>query len=596
LPRFLRAIISTFAVLSLVANPISPAHSAPPITRAEYEACQAADEESFRRAVQAITVKALEEATKDIDYETAVGGEWRQLGLDDILDRRVDLAVAEVREETSWAALIKSLANKETAQQLATAVAERVYRSGPVTSAIEQLATGVGKAVGKQIEVASLDAATPALECLRAFLGLRYGSMVAGAVAGEAESDFGINARAGGAEISAGAVLRQRGESISGAAILLVRRQLANMASRIGQRLVGSVLARLVSVVAGGIGLVLIAKDIWELRHGVLPIIAEEMKAQATKDKVREELTRTISQQIGEHVKEIASKAAERIVEIWQEFRRAHIKALALAERYPAFKSFLETVKPEALARLDEVVGLVLGAEGEAGILRRLDDGSLNVAVTVLPEPGMDIARETRSVEAALRWSDLAGERLDKVIEYEIHRRAKPEDFTKASLARIFNLDDPLAISRLAPVRPEARDVLFDLGPERLKSLARSLTQAELETLASYLTGLDKGPRERVLGAVAGEPGTMRILASARVRDAVISSADQSAAVDMMLRPEGAIAPRAIAEDFRSAWDGRVKPILLWEKHPAVVGAGLIALALIVLMLHRLLWPRRQIV
>ena len=57
-------------------------------------------------------------------------------------------------------------------------------------------------------------------------------------------------------------------------AILLVRRQLANMAARIGQRLAGSILARLVSVVAGGIGLVLIAKDIWELRNGVLPIIA----------------------------------------------------------------------------------------------------------------------------------------------------------------------------------------------------------------------------------------------------------------------------------------------------------------------------------
>ena len=33
-------------------------------------------------------------------------------------------------------------------------------------------------------------------------------------------------------------------------------------------------LGRLVSVVAGGVGLVLIAKDIWDFRHGVLPIIA----------------------------------------------------------------------------------------------------------------------------------------------------------------------------------------------------------------------------------------------------------------------------------------------------------------------------------
>ncbi len=157
---------------------------------------------------------------------------------------------------------------------------------------------------------------------------------------GDAERDFGIVASTGGAEVTSGSVLKQSSEGITGAAILLVRRQLANMAARIGQRLAGSILARLVSVVAGGIGLVLIAKDIWELRNGVLPIIAEEMKSKETKDKVKEELAKGISEQIGEHLHEIAAKSAERIVEIWQEFRRAHEQVLDLAERNPAFRTF----------------------------------------------------------------------------------------------------------------------------------------------------------------------------------------------------------------------------------------------------------------
>jgi hypothetical protein len=588
-----RSAVSTIVTLSMVASHISPALCAAPMTRAEYEACQAGDEEGFRRAVEAITVKALEEGTKGFDYLGAVTEQWRQLGLDEVLDKRVDLAVDEVRAETSWSSLFKSLASKEKAQELATTVTERVYRSEAINSAIEQLATGVGKEVGKRIELAAHDAAAPALECLRAFVGPRYGATVAGVVSGDAERDFGVDATTGGAEISSGAVLRQSGEGIAGAAVLLIRRQLANMASRLGQRLVGSVLARLVSVVAGGIGLVLIAKDLWDLRNGVLPIIAEEMKAQATKDKVKAELASSIAEQIGDHLKDIAAKSAARVVEIWQNFRSAHMKALELAEHHEGFKSFLDTVPPGSLARLDEVTGLVLGAEGEAGILKRLDDGTLNEAVKSLSEPAMDIARETRSLDAALKWSELADDQLPKVVEYGLYRRASPDDFTKASLARVFALDDPLAIARLATVKREARDVLFDLDSTKLKTLARSLTEAELATLAGYLTGLEKGPRERVLDAVAAQPGKMRVLASERVRDAVIASADQGAAVEMMLRSQGASAATIVA-DFRSAWQGRVSPILLWDKHPMAIGVLALLVIVLLLMLRRLLLPRRR--
>lgn len=590
--RIPRAAVSALLILSLAANCASPALAAQPLTRADYEACQSGDEASFRRSVEAISIRALENGTKGIDYAAAVAEAWRREGLDDILDKRVDIAIAEVRAEESWSGLAKSLVNKEKAQALAKEVAERVYRSDAVKSAIEGLATSVGKEVGKSIELASQDATGPALECLRAFLGPRYGATVAGVVTGDAERDFGVAAASGGAEVTSGSVLKQSSQGITGAAILLVRRQLANMAARIGQRLAGSILARLVSVVAGGIGLVLIAKDIWELRNGVLPIIADEMKSKETKDKVKEELAKGIQEQIGEHLHEIAAKSADRIVEIWQDFRHAHLQVLNLAERNPSFRTFLDGTKPESLARLDEVTALVMGAEGEAGVLKRLDDGSLKEAVQILPEPAMDIARATRSIDSAMRWSDLSADKLNKVLEYEIYRRASPDDFTKASLARLLALDDGLAVTRLAGISREAREQLFDLDAKDLKGLARSLTEAELATLASYLTGLDKAPRERVLRAVAGTPARMQILASARVRDAVIASSDQLAAVDMMLRDTGAGIDTTVA-DFRAAWEGRIAPMLVWEKHPLPIAAGAILFLLVLLLFRRLLFVRR---
>ena len=75
------------------------------------------------------------------------------------------------------------------------------------------------------------------------------------------------------------------------------------------------------------------------------------MKSKETKDKVREELAKSIAEQIGDGLKEIAEKTAERVVEIWLEFRRAHAKVVELAERQEDFKRFLDTREGRATCR-----------------------------------------------------------------------------------------------------------------------------------------------------------------------------------------------------------------------------------------------------
>jgi hypothetical protein len=592
LPFFLRPAVSALLVLALTTRAAAPAFAAPPMTRADYEACQAADEAGFRRSIEALSLKALEAGVKSFDYRSSVDVQWRRLGMDDLLAKRVDLAISEVRSETSWAGLAQSLINSEKAQEISSAVAERVYKSDAMKTAIEALATGVGNDVGRTLELASQEAVSPALECLRAFLGGRYGATVAGVVSGDVEKDFGVQAAAGRATVSSGSVLQQSGQGIAGAAMILMRRQLANIAARVGQRLAGSILARLVSLAAGGVGLVLVAKDIWELRNGVLPIVADEMKSEATKNLVKDELAKTIGEQINAHLHEIAAKAADRVVEIWRSFRAAHLKALDLAERNEGFRSFLDTVKPEQLARLDEVVALLLASDGEAGVLKRLKDGTLNEAVRFLPEPAMTIARDTRSVDAALGWSALAGDQMPKVLEHEIYKRAAPQGFTRKTLNTLLALDDHVAITRLAALQPDARDRLFGLPNEDLKRLARAFSESELESLSRYLDGLDPEPRQRVLAAVAATPGKMHSLAAPRVRNAVLASRDQARAVDMMLR-DGSGSPEAILGDARAAWEGQISLLLIWEKHPLVViGLGLLGVILL-LMLRRLFRPRR---
>lgn len=571
----------------------SVAAFAEPISRADYEACQAKDDNALRSAVTTIVADAIRNGTKSIDYKALVADQWRRRNLDQIIDARVDLAIAEVTNETSWSDRLQSLAYAEKAQQLATAVAERVYRSDAVKTAIEDLAGGVAKEVGKTIEFASSDATGPLLDCLKAYVGPRYGGAVATALAGDASRGVLVDPKKGSSAVSAGSMLTESSGGLAGATILIVRRQLANLAERVGQRIVGSVLSRLVSVVAGGVGLVLIAKDLWDFRNGVLPIIATEMKAPGTKDKVQDELAKTLKDQMNEHVDAIAQAAAEQVIEIWQSFRRAHDLVLRISDQNGAFRAFLDGVKPDALPRLDEVVAILVTSEGEGSILKRLQDGSLNTAVHLMPAQGMEIARDLKSIQAGLDWTALAGDQLPKVIDLELHKRIQAKDLTRASLDRILALNDRTAIIKVASIPPDARDILFTLSSSDLNNLLRSLSEDELKALAGYLSGLKPEPREKVLQAVANEPAKMQVLQSQRVRERIIASRDQGAAVDMMLAVSSNLSPKAFVDDAELVWDGRVDPLLLWDKHPQPVAlAGLLALIFLV-WLARLFRPRR---
>jgi hypothetical protein len=238
-------------------------------------------------------------------------------------------------------------------------------------------------------------------------------------------------------------------------------------------------------------------------------------------------------------------------------------------------------------------VALVLAGEGEAGVLRRLGDGTLHTAVSTLPPAAMEIAREARSLETAFKWSAVAGASLPKVVELEIHRRAAPDSFTKAGLQRLLALDDRLATVRLAALPPATRDTLFELDSPALVRLARALDEPQLESLARYLTALEREQAQRVLSVVSQAPARMADIASPRVREAIIASRDQAAALSMMLQAASALDPSVPLAHARLVLDGRVSPMLLWEKHAvAMVLVGLLALILLAL-LKRLLFPPR---
>ncbi len=600
--RLFRQMVSGATALSLLIATTAPTFAADPqtaTTQVKANAplpanCQVGDEEAFRNAIDSLTYAAIAKGLEGVEYPALVNIAWRETGADLALDQRVTKSVTEIQEETSWSTLLSSLASQEAAQALATSVAERTYRSEEMNKAIEAIAADVGRQLTSRIELATLDAAAPAVACVRAFLGPRYGASVSMLVADDTGKAFQQTAAAGSASVTNTDLAVQSKGLIAGAVILVARKALANLAKRIGQRVVGAVLGKIVSVVAGGIGLILIAKDIWEMRAGILPIIESEMRSDDTKSKVKAEIALAIAEQLQTHLKDISAGTADHILQVWHEFKAAHAKVLELTEKQPAFKAFMNTVSAVQLPRVDRVVALVLASEGEPGVAKRLSDGTLDEAAKRMPDPVLDIATDTRSLDEAFGWQQLAGSQVAKVAANELHRIAKPKDFTVESLKQLLALDDKYAVTRIGALPRDLREAVGGMTPERQRSLSRSLGSDEFNLFAGYVQGLKRNAAVRLISAVADDPTRMKLFSQANLQQAVLTSRNQEAAVGLMLRDGSLFNFVNLQQDFDLVTSGDVSPLLLWYKHTAAVSTGLGGSLLLLLMLFRMFGGRRR--
>ncbi|MBI1385105.1 MAG: hypothetical protein GC150_09365 [Rhizobiales bacterium] len=598
----LTAVAFLFADLAAVVGPTralaqgsaitGPAAGAPGITLTGGD-CEVDDEDAFRERVRELAVTTFRDGIARVDVPLVVADQWRENAFAALIDRLVDEAADQLREETDWDQLVATLADSDKAKALAERMAERVYRSDAFKTAVEELAGDAGREIASHIELATIDAAVPAVRCVRTYLGNRYGRGIARLVAEDTRAEFDPTAEGVAASVGTGQVVVAGSEAIAGAMVLLVRRTLERMARRVGQRVVGAVLSRIVSVIAGGVGVVLIAKDIWELRHGVLPIIAEEMKSETAKEAVKREIAASISEQMAAQIDELATTTADRIVAVWHEFRSAHQKVIDLAVANPTFRTFVDGIPRVDLPRLDRIVALVVTREGEEGISRRLADGSLTIAMRELPPAALEIADDTGELALGFAWLRLAGGRIEDVANYELHRSSRPDDFSEATLTAILALADRLAIARILELPADARRVLAELETGRLRTLARSLTSGELDTLSGYVTGLATGARERILVSLSEDPRRMQSLAIPGVRRAVLASRDQAAALGVALASTGAFDLFALQRTLSAVLRGDISPYLLAAKHPYAIGTALILLFFAYLFLRRLLFGPR---
>jgi len=584
------------AIASLVGQAPLAAYAQSPVV-VTVDECRNLSDTDVRDRIREVAATSLKSELTAIDYPALVNTYWAKAEVNARIDREIDSAVALVRSDTSWADRAYSTVSRSSAARYATAVADKAYNSEGFKDALNEVATGVARDAGAQIEKATARISNPVIACVQTALQSRYGGAIAQVFAQESEKNLEANAGQPAVKIGTSDLVASNAASISGMILVVTRRVIGKVVQSVGARIAGVVASRIVSSVAGLVGLALIAKDIYDAGDGVFPVIAERMKSDETKLLIKDEIGKSIQTDISQQVGAIAQETSERLYAAWLDFKQKYNRLLALSEKYPAFSEFLKDRRLDQLGKLAQIVDILYGTEGEQKVLERVANGSLNKALLDLTDAGLVIAEEQKSIEKALRWTSIAGRDLPRVVDLGVYRWLPVEGLTSENLQKILSINDRIAVGRIANLDPQARDYILSLPGDQMRDLARRLNDRQLAAFADYERNLEPGAAKRLLRAVTDDPSVMLELTTEGLREAILKSRDQLAALNMIIHDDASLFSMfdytRIFKDAQLVQNGVVSFRVFWERYWAAVLLGGFLVLVFLSWLRRLLFGSR---
>ena len=559
--------------------------------------CRNLSDIEVRDRIKEVASTSLKAEFTAINYSALVNLYWAKADVSARIDREIDAAIQLVRTDTSWVDRAYSTVSQSAAKRYATAVADKTYNSQGFKDALNEMATGVAKDAGAQIEKATAKISNPIISCVQTALQSRYGGAIANVFAEESQKRIEATAEQQPVKIETSDLVANNAASISGLVLVVTRRVIGKVVQSVGARIAGVVASRIVSAVAGIVGLALIAKDVYEAGDGVFPIIAERMKAEETKGVIKDEIGKTIQADIGQQVETIAQETAERLYAVWLDFKQKYNRLISLSEKSPPFSEFLKDRRLDQIGRLGQIVDILYGTEGEKKLIERVSNGSLNKALLDLTDTGLVIAEEQKSIDKALRWTALAGKDLPRVVDLGVYRWLPVDGLTSETLQKILSVNDRIAVARIANLDTQSRDFILSLPADQMRDLARRLNDRQLAAFADYERNLEPNAAKRLLRAVADDPSVMLDLTTEGIRDAIFNSRDHVAALNMILHDDASLFNYSrILKDAELVQHGLVSYRVFWERYWVGVLIACFVVLVLLSWLRRLLFGRPQIV
>ena len=592
--------------------PVSVRAQSPSPVSYTFEECAQVSEAGLRDELNRITQTVFTEGRQDISVSAIVERNWRDLGMDTVIDQEVDKAVVLVRDDTPFWKRIWSAWSPSAAEELAVRVVNEAFGTNAFETQFNELSTQVANDIVGEIRLVTAESASTALVCMQEFIGDRFSNTMSGVLDKQIQEELEVLIGNPDTDINFIDILETHSNFAGGVAVVIgtrigtgIAKKLATVvAKNIVTRIISRALVRVVTmglpVIGWIVGGYLIVKDVFDSKDGALPLIGDSLKGDEVKAELRARTAEGVNEELRTELPVLGRNIANSTYSKWQDFRRKFSRVLDLAENLPRFKSILDRTEIDQVAKLAELVYLVEEDEPEQ-LEGLIENGDFEFILT-LPEEVLEILRVTGKSDILISWAEFAKELVLQVVETELYLVASPTDFKDwADLERVLALGAEVLIQRLMLLESDARDALLGLPTAHAQQLLDAFSTEDLTWLAnSYLTILDAQKRNVLIDRVLRQPGLMAELGNEVVRKALTDSQDFAQALDYISQNTGEepIVGQVLGmlTKIRPALSGELPWPLFLHYEGAIlrsvgwVLAGLIALSI----LWRIVFFRRQ--
>ncbi|MFN8439993.1 MAG: hypothetical protein U0175_04440 [Caldilineaceae bacterium] len=485
--------------------------------------CSDVSEEKLLDELNTVSQQVFADALTKIDVSGIVETQWNELAVDNVIDRSIDEAVTAVKNDTDlWTKFLSSWSSDQ-AKELATTVTNKAFESEAFRSKLDQLSVAVAAAIGTKVGELSAESVSAAFYCLQTFIGGNYADVLVASFEERVQNAVGQSGGVQNQDLNPGvlAVLDQHKVALGGIGVIIAaqitRRLLIDLGETIAERVAGNIVTRilgrvgseLVPIAGWIIGTGLIVYDVYNSRDGALPQIQEELKSPEVKTGIRSEVVASIEPELNLQLPEMARSIANDLFSRWRDTKRDIRQVVDLSASNPQFKSILERVETqEQLAKLVNMTGAIMNAQGRAALDSAIADGSLERALS-LPSSAPQLMAAVGSLPDAIAWGEVSGELLDQVVALEIYKAKKPSDVDRTMLEKLVAVDDKAAVSNLVLLDKETLNSILTLSSENLKAIASKLTPDQLTWLAQSLPNLSQDQRNQLVARLVSDPGAI---------------------------------------------------------------------------------------
>ena len=477
------------------------------------------EEDLLQDEVNRLIQSVLEEESGGLDVNKVVFDKWNEIGLDKVVNRSVDSAIARVRREEGTWNVFRSGWDSNKARALANKVAKYSFGSSNFRDGIDSLSLAIASDLTLEIHLMTVRSASSALLCVQEFIGTTFSGTMSHALEDHTR-DWIEEIDLESANSEGYVDLVDYKKTLAGLGTIIgtqIAHKLAGkmakgIVARVVTRVLGKAATSVIPVAGWVIGSALILIDVYQAREGSLPQIRANFKNENVKKTIRREISTIVEEEFDAALPEIAKTVTSEIFEQWQMFLRKFEHVLRLAEKNKHFRQILDDATVDQVGKLSVLVAIGNEVLGTTWLNHSIDTGEFERILT-LPIISFEILRDTSEPELVLAWAEFADVRIANVVETELYKIASPAKIgDRETLERILALENAFVIQNLMQKSMDEREALLRLPAMQTKWILAELSKPEVDWLVSFLLEIPTTSQGRLVDFVIRERGLISLV------------------------------------------------------------------------------------